>query len=195
GWAIDTCLEAGDKVFGDRSAEKCAVSQIPGCIQNAEIILTPCDAKASGSAQADLTAVKDITLFAGVDSRVTSAPSWLDNWTKPGISLVTSNDVIFELYALELKAGETVTLGANGQATGCMNYIILASDNVTSEVRGDLNMDGKFDITDVALLQKWLLAVPDTELANWKAGDLYEDGVLNVFDLCMMKRELLDKSL
>ena len=58
---------------------------------------------------------------------------------------------------------------------------------------GDVNDDGSFHITDVVLLQKWLLAVPDTTLANWKAGDFYEDGVLNAFDLCMMKQMLKKK--
>ena len=40
------------------------------------------------------------------------------------------------------------------------------------------------------LLQKWLLAVPDTALADWTAGDLDENGVLNAFDLAMMKHKL-----
>jgi hypothetical protein len=43
----------------------------------------------------------------------------------------------------------------------------------------------------VLLLQKWLLAVPDTNHANWKAADFYDDNVLNLFDLCLMKRELI----
>ena len=55
-------------------------------------------------------------------------------------------------------------------------------------------MDGKFDIADVVLLQKWILAVPDTKLANWKAADLYEDGRLDVFDLSLIKRMLVEKS-
>jgi len=58
---------------------------------------------------------------------------------------------------------------------------------------GDCNGDGKFDVADVVLLQNWLHAVPNTHLANWKAADLCEDNKLNVFDLCMMKRMLLDK--
>lgn len=61
-------------------------------------------------------------------------------------------------------------------------------------VYGDINADGKFTIADVVMLQKWLLCVPDVTLANWKAAGLCEDGVLNVFDLCMMKRELINKS-
>lgn len=52
-------------------------------------------------------------------------------------------------------------------------------------------MDGAFNITDVVLLQKWLLAVPDTELKNWKSGDLYEDDKLNALDFSLMKKELL----
>ena len=57
-------------------------------------------------------------------------------------------------------------------------------------LRGDLNGDGEFTMADVILLQKWLLAVPGTELADWKAGDLRADGRLNAADLVMMKREL-----
>ncbi len=56
---------------------------------------------------------------------------------------------------------------------------------------GDVNMDGNFDIADVVLLQKWLLAVPDTKLTDWKAADLCEDNRLDVFDLCLMRRKLI----
>ena len=59
-------------------------------------------------------------------------------------------------------------------------------------IRGDCNDDGSFDVADVVLLQKWLLAVPDTHLANWKAADMCEDNRLDVFDLCMMKRLLME---
>lgn len=57
-------------------------------------------------------------------------------------------------------------------------------------VKGDVNMDGEFNISDVVLLQKWLLAVPDTKLANWKAGDLSQDGRLDDFDIIMMRQLL-----
>ena len=59
------------------------------------------------------------------------------------------------------------------------------------DVRGDVNQDGDFTIADVVLLQKWLLDVPETQLVDWKSGDLYNDNVLNVLDLCLMKRELM----
>ena len=60
----------------------------------------------------------------------------------------------------------------------------------SGKVIGDVNADGEFSIADVVLLQKWLLAVPDVQLADQEAADLREDGKLNIFDLCVMKREL-----
>ncbi len=56
---------------------------------------------------------------------------------------------------------------------------------------GDVNLDGKFNISDVVLLQKWLLSAPNAELKYWQAADLCEDNRLDVFDLCLMKKELL----
>ena len=52
---------------------------------------------------------------------------------------------------------------------------------------GDINADGKVNLADVVLLQKWLLGIPETKLADWQAGDLYTDGVLNGFDLCLLR--------
>ena len=81
--------------------------------------------------------------------------------------------------------------------------VITKNDNGSLEIefrlkkdytKGDINADGAFTVADVVMLQKWLLGVPDVTLFNWSSADLCEDGELNVFDLCMMKRELLNKS-
>lgn len=56
--------------------------------------------------------------------------------------------------------------------------------------KGDLNADGAFDLTDVVILQQWLLGKEAT-LANWQAADYVDDGQLNVLDLCQMKHALL----
>jgi len=45
----------------------------------------------------------------------------------------------------------------------------------------------------VVLLQKWLLAVPETHLANWRAANFCVDERLDAFDLCLMKRQLIAK--
>lgn len=56
---------------------------------------------------------------------------------------------------------------------------------------GDVNSDNMFNIADVVTLQKWLLGKPETVLMNWKAADFCADGKLNVFDLCLMKQQLI----
>ncbi len=48
---------------------------------------------------------------------------------------------------------------------------------------GDVNADGAFDVADVILLQKWLLAVPDVTLPDSHAADLYADDQVDVIDL------------
>ncbi len=94
-----------------------------------------------------------------------------------------------------VNAGDACTLNATG---GIYEFKYEISTNRLSiysanDVRtGDCNGDGNFDVADIVLLQKWLLAVPNTHLADWKAADLCEDGRLNIFDLCMMKHLLLN---
>ena len=64
-------------------------------------------------------------------------------------------------------------------------------DSYDITTAGDINADGSCNIADAVLLQKWLLAVPNTYLPNWRAADLCKDEKLNVFDLCMLKTALL----
>ena len=58
-------------------------------------------------------------------------------------------------------------------------------------VSGDVNNDGLFSIIDIVHLQKWLAAVPDAELVNRDAADFNNDGRINIFDLCLMKENLI----
>lgn len=56
-------------------------------------------------------------------------------------------------------------------------------------IRGDADGDGIFSVTDLIALQKFLLNTGP--LQNSQNADLCEDGVIDGFDLCRMKRELL----
>ena len=78
--------------------------------------------------------------------------------------------------------------------TGTLNCAaaVNAAEQGTAFIMGDVNDDGAFSISDVVLLQKWLLAVPDTPLANWKAADFCADNKLNALDMTLMKRALLE---
>lgn len=66
-------------------------------------------------------------------------------------------------------------------------------NSIQKTVKGDVNADGKLTIADIVIMQKWLVAVPNVHLADWKAGDLCEDQIINVFDLCLMKRLLIEQ--
>lgn len=67
---------------------------------------------------------------------------------------------------------------------------VLSSAAEYSDSAGDVNSDGKFDIADITDFQKWLLN-DGTELADWEKSNFTQDGILNVFDLCLMRRKLL----
>lgn len=58
-------------------------------------------------------------------------------------------------------------------------------------VKCDTNNDGKFGIADAVTLQNWLLG-QKTEIDNWKKGDLCEDDKLDVYDLVMMRKMLIE---
>lgn len=60
-------------------------------------------------------------------------------------------------------------------------------------IPGDINDDGEFSISDVVMLQNWLLT-EETTLPNWQAADLCEDGILDAYDLCLLKKMLLNSA-
>ena len=114
------------------------------------------------------------------NERLTLSMEYIDTGVNPSVGMkyeVTYTDGILETYPEQF---------------GNVKKVSLVSDD--SIASGDVNNDGAFNISDVVLLQKWLLAVPDTHLANWKAADFCEDNKLDVFDLCLMKRALIYKS-
>ena len=69
------------------------------------------------------------------------------------------------------------------------DYYYTESETISERIRGDVNADGEFNAADLVLLQRWLLSKPDSELADWKAGDLSENDRLDAFDMIMMRRE------
>lgn len=59
---------------------------------------------------------------------------------------------------------------------------------IPSKIAGDINSDGSFNVADAIMLQKWIIC--DETVIDWQAGDLCVDGVLDIFDLCIMKTRL-----
>ncbi len=58
-------------------------------------------------------------------------------------------------------------------------------------VKGDANYDGEITLLDAVMLQKWLLGTG--ELTCWQNVDLCEDGIVNVLDLCLLKKMLIKR--
>ncbi|MBE6861779.1 MAG: glycoside hydrolase [Ruminococcus sp.] len=56
-------------------------------------------------------------------------------------------------------------------------------------IHGDVNEDGTFSAADAVMLQKYLIG--SSTLTNWKNADFCRDGQIDVFDLSVMKKELL----
>ncbi len=104
-------------------------------------------------------------------------------YRKLAVHMEDTKDATISVACIPLKQGET-----QPSWTPTVNAI---SEWSPQTIKGDVNSDGVFNIADVVTIQNWILAVPDTELKNWKAADLCEDNEINVFDLCMMKRYLL----
>ena len=57
----------------------------------------------------------------------------------------------------------------------------------------DLNNDGEFGIADLVLFSEWLLGAADKELYNWRNADICCDERLNVFDLCVLRKEFAER--
>lgn len=60
-----------------------------------------------------------------------------------------------------------------------------------ASVEGDINGDGNFLISDVAVLQMWLLNPSSTTLKQPEMADADNDGRVDIFDLCLLKNRLV----
>ncbi len=60
-------------------------------------------------------------------------------------------------------------------------------------IKGDINGDGEVNVADAVLLQKYIMGVRDITIADWKAGDIIEDQVIDSFDLIELRKLLISK--
>ena len=105
------------------------------------------------------------------------------DYRKLAVHLTNTRDTTISVACIPLKQSET--------QPSWLPSLQAISEWDSHTIEGDVNGDGEFNISDAVLLQKWLLAVPDSHLANWKSADLCNDNKLDVFDLCLIKRKLI----
>ena len=53
---------------------------------------------------------------------------------------------------------------------------------------GDVNTDGKVDISDISALQKYLVQAGELTAVQLQNAELSSDGSVNIFDLAALKR-------
>ncbi|ADL50242.1 dockerin type I domain-containing protein [Clostridium cellulovorans] len=190
-WSIQSNLQVGDIVYGDRTNK---FSVIPSKLLGAEWIRTACDSKLYTSDLAAFTTKSDVSVYVGLDARITSIPSWISSWINTGEVLTNDSAVTFNLYKKDFSANSNVVLGTNGASSSSVNYTVIVVPNTAPTlIYGDVNGDGVANAIDYAVMKKYLLGtITSMPSANWqKVGDLNSDGVINAIDYAYFKKYLL----
>lgn len=190
-WSIQSNLQVGSTVFGDRAYKFVSV---PGSVAGSEWIRTACDSKTVANTQATFTTKADVSVYVGLDTRVTSIPAWLGSWTRTGEVLIDdgSPSVTYNLYKKDFNAYSMVELGTNGTLTSVVNYVVIVKENKqTNIVYGDLNGDGVANSIDFALLRMHLLSMSFLPQDKLMAADLNLDGNTNSIDFAIFRTYLL----
>jgi len=149
-WQSGTNLQLGSTVYGDRTF---TYTSLPDVLHGAAYVMTACDSKNFTGDLAQLTAESDQIVYVAMDTRVSTAPVWLSDWTLQADMTAEASDgnqtVTYRLYSRAVEAGETITLGTNGQASGCVGYTVMTVDDESSDdVVIDVPDDAMIFITD-----------------------------------------------
>ncbi len=209
-WKIDTDLAVGDLVAGDRTATFIA---LPDEVIGGELIQVACDAKFITTDLATFQAGENMTVYIAMDSRVTTMPSWLSDWTATGLSTQNSNEVSMNLYSKKVSKGDTIVLGSNGQSASCVNYVVMAvkesavtTTTTTPEVTTttttttmaaptpvpfDVSCDGRINVFDLLLLKMYLRSDESIDVQAMANADTNGDGVLTVVDAVQLQKKLM----
>ena len=152
-----------------------------GCSNMTEIIVPENVTKIGSYAFSGCTRLKNITIL-NPDCTIYDLKSTISNGD--GVSVSYG-------YSGTIRGYENSTAQAYAEKYG-YKFEAIKESEILETLLGDANDDGKVTVADAVMLQKWLLAVPNVRLANWEACDLCKDGRIDVFDLCLLKRKLIN---
>lgn len=173
-WSVQNSLAVGNAVFGDRA---CKFTLIPEELKGAEWIRTSCDSKKYSGDEATFTAGKDMTVYIGMDTRAESNAAWLADWAKTDMILTDDGNpvVTYAVYKKDVKKDSQVTLGAINM-NQAVNYVVIAKDQDTS-------------VTPPTTTE------PIQSTDEFIYGDINSDGFVDVFDMVLMRREIINSEL
>ena len=187
-WAIGRNADTGSLIFGDRDF---MIDQIQTGLVGAEILMTACSAKGTTGDTVTFIAGDDMTLHIALDSRVEKAPDWLADYTHMRTLLTATTDLSFMVYDKDVKKGEKVTLGSNGQTYQCVNFFALATPKAPPQpeaVIGDINADGEAGVADLVKLSAHILGKAPLTAEECVLADLAADGIIDTFDLIALRK-------
>lgn len=103
-------------------------------------------------------------------------------------------DVLGYEYKYLINAGEELTSKKMIDCEKNENNIIQSEINVdfpiSDYILGDINLDGQVDIADTSFLQKYLVNKETAPI--YENADIDGNGIVNVFDLIILKRSILN---
>lgn len=75
------------------------------------------------------------------------------------------------------------------------HYIYISNENgdIDEGRKGDINKDGKINIADLVILQKWLIG-NNNSLDCWQLADICDDNQIDVFDMVMLRKLITEKN-
>ena len=192
-WQIVAGAAVGSPLFGDRTFK---IAELQSDLAGAEQLLTSCDAKGTTGEAASFIAGSDMSLYVGIDSRVEKVPDWLSDYTLMRTLCKSDNDVTFMMYRKDVRAGENVSLGSNGQTYQCVNYIVMAvaANTVEPPVNygiGDINKDGAIGVADLVILMKHILADEIMSKEQSEQADMNSDGEVDIFDVVELRKTII----
>lgn len=97
------------------------------------------------------------------------------------IRIITNTPTVFYGYR-----GSTTEAYANKYKA----FTFAALDDTCQ--KGDVNLDGKITVSDLVILQQYLVKKASLTNEQWNCADIMEDGSVNVFDEALLRRKLIE---
>lgn len=109
-----------------------------------------------------------------------------DDWSAQGMLKIDSSS--YNGYSGEMQKAPNICVYSNGVLIGGTEPD--GTTPIVSAGAGDLNKDGKITVSDIVLLQKFLVK-KEVEIADKAAADVDKNGKVNIFDVVKLKRMLI----